>query len=86
MGTERSIGSFPQVLGRSKKLWNEELENETNEKAKKNDIKEAIKLADAEPKQKVTDLIEIMYEEMPYNLKEQYEIYKRRSRSKPWLN
>ena len=59
----------------SKKLWNEELENETIEKAK-DDIKEAIKLADAEPKQKVTDLIEIMYEEMPYNLKEQYEIYK----------
>ncbi|MCK1984082.1 MULTISPECIES: pyruvate dehydrogenase (acetyl-transferring) E1 component subunit alpha [Peribacillus] len=59
----------------NKKLWNEELENETIEKAK-DDIKEAIKLADAEPKQKVTDLIEIMYEEMPYNLKEQYEIYK----------
>ncbi|WP_458352938.1 pyruvate dehydrogenase (acetyl-transferring) E1 component subunit alpha [Peribacillus frigoritolerans] len=59
----------------SKNLWNEELENETIEKAK-DDIKEAIKLADAEPKQKVTDLIEIMYEEMPYNLKEQYEIYK----------
>jgi pyruvate dehydrogenase E1 component alpha subunit len=59
----------------SKKLWNEELENETIEKAK-DDIKEAIKLADAEPKQKVTDLIENMYEEMPYNLKEQYEIYK----------
>ena len=28
------------------------------------------------PKQKVTDLMSIMYEEMPYNLKEQYEIYK----------
>ncbi len=59
----------------NKKLWNEELENETIEKAK-DDIKEAIKLADAEPKQKVTDLIENMFEEMPYNLKEQYEIYK----------
>lgn len=59
----------------NKKLWNEELENETIEKAK-DDIKEAIKMADAEPKQKVTDLIENMYEEMPYNLKEQYEIYK----------
>lgn len=59
----------------NKKLWNEELENETIEKAK-DDIKEAIKKADAEPKQKVTDLIENMYEEMPYNLKEQYEIYK----------
>lgn len=59
----------------SKNLWNEELENETIEKAKE-DIKEAIKKADAEPKQKVTDLIENMFEEMPYNLKEQYEIYK----------
>ena len=59
----------------NKELWNEELENETIEKAKE-DIKEAIKKADAEPKQKVTDLISIMFEEMPYNLKEQYEIYK----------
>ena len=59
----------------NKGLWNEELENETIEKAKE-DIKEAIKEADAAPKQKVTDLISNMYEEMPYNLKEQYEIYK----------
>ncbi|MCQ6344385.1 hypothetical protein NPM06_33900, partial [Bacillus cereus] len=28
------------------------------------------------PKQKVTDLMDIMYEKMPYNLSEQYEIYK----------
>ena len=60
---------------KAKGLWNEEIENETIEKAKE-DIKEAIKKADAEPKQKVTDLISNMYEEMPYNLKEQYEIYK----------
>ncbi|MGE7602238.1 pyruvate dehydrogenase (acetyl-transferring) E1 component subunit alpha [Peribacillus sp. NPDC097675] len=59
----------------SKDLWNEELENETIDKAKE-DIKEAIKKADAEPKQTVTDLISIMFEEMPNNLKEQYEIYK----------
>lgn len=59
----------------SKDLWNEDLENETIEKAKE-DIKEAIKKADAEPKQTVTDLISIMFEDMPYNLKEQYEIYK----------
>jgi pyruvate dehydrogenase E1 component alpha subunit len=58
----------------NKNLWNEEMENETIDKAKE-DIKEAIKLADAEPKQKVTDLISHMYEEMPSNLKEQYEIY-----------
>lgn len=58
-----------------KKLWNEEMENKTIEQAK-DDIKEAIKKADAEPKQKVTDLISNMYEEMPSNLVEQYEIYK----------
>lgn len=58
----------------SKGIWNEELENETIEKAKE-DIKEAIKLADATPKQKVTDLISYMFEEMPFNLKEQFEIY-----------
>ncbi|MBO8176353.1 pyruvate dehydrogenase (acetyl-transferring) E1 component subunit alpha [Aeribacillus pallidus] len=60
----------------AKGLWNEEMENETIEKAK-DDIKEAIKKADETPKQKVTDLISIMHEgELPFNLKEQYEIYK----------
>ncbi|MDZ5712898.1 pyruvate dehydrogenase (acetyl-transferring) E1 component subunit alpha [Jeotgalibacillus haloalkalitolerans] len=58
-----------------KGLWNEEKENEVIEKAKE-EIKAAIKEADDTPKQKVTDLMEIMYEEMPYNLNEQYEIYK----------
>lgn len=58
-----------------KGLWNEEMENETIEKAKE-DIKEAIKEADQVPKQKVTDLISIMYEELPQHLQEQYEIYK----------
>lgn len=58
-----------------KGIWNEEMENEVIEKAKE-DIKEAIKEADAAPKQKVTDLMSIMYEEMPNFLKEQYEIYK----------
>ncbi|WP_077211370.1 pyruvate dehydrogenase (acetyl-transferring) E1 component subunit alpha [Bacillus dakarensis] len=58
-----------------KGIWNEEMENETIEKAKE-DIKEAIKVADNTPKQKVTDLMSIMYEEMPHNLKEQYELYK----------
>ncbi|MDQ0155848.1 pyruvate dehydrogenase (acetyl-transferring) E1 component subunit alpha [Robertmurraya andreesenii] len=57
-----------------KGLWNEEMENETIEKAKE-DIKAAIKEADNIPKQKVTDLISIMHEELPYNLQEQYEIY-----------
>lgn len=59
----------------NKGLWNEELENETIERAKE-DIKVAIKEADNTPKQKVTDLISIMYEELPHNLEEQYEIYK----------
>ncbi|MEH6908683.1 MULTISPECIES: pyruvate dehydrogenase (acetyl-transferring) E1 component subunit alpha [Neobacillus] len=58
-----------------KGLWTEEKENEVIEQAKE-DIKEAIKKADTAPKQKVTDLMSIMYEEMPQNLKEQYEIYK----------
>ncbi|MCS0672894.1 pyruvate dehydrogenase (acetyl-transferring) E1 component subunit alpha [Cytobacillus firmus] len=58
-----------------KGIWNEDMENEVIEQAK-DDIKEAIKKADDTPKQKVTDLMNIMYEEMPYNLKEQYEIYK----------
>lgn len=58
-----------------KGIWNEEMENEVIEQAK-DEIKEAIKKADEAPKQKVTDLISIMAEELPYNLKEQYEIYK----------
>lgn len=59
----------------NKGIWNEEQETAVIERAKE-EIKEAIKKADATPKQKVTDLMEIMYEEMPANLKEQYEIYK----------
>jgi pyruvate dehydrogenase E1 component alpha subunit len=59
----------------NKGLWNEEKENQVIEQAKE-DIKAAIKMADAAPKQKVTDLMSIMYEEMPQNLKEQYELYK----------
>lgn len=58
-----------------KGLWNEEMEQETIEKAK-DEIKEAIKKADETPKQKVTDLISIMFEKLPANLQEQYEIYK----------
>ncbi|RIO06311.1 pyruvate dehydrogenase (acetyl-transferring) E1 component subunit alpha [Mammaliicoccus sciuri] len=59
----------------AKNLWSEEKENEVMEKAKE-EIKTAIKEADNTPKQKVTDLMENMYEEMPYNLAEQYEINK----------
>ncbi|WP_261133828.1 pyruvate dehydrogenase (acetyl-transferring) E1 component subunit alpha [Bacillus sp. Marseille-Q3570] len=59
----------------SKDLWSEEKENEVVDKAKE-DIKAAIKKADEAPKQKVTDLIDIMYEELPKNLQEQMEEYK----------
>ncbi|WP_456275658.1 pyruvate dehydrogenase (acetyl-transferring) E1 component subunit alpha [Bacillus sp. AK128] len=58
-----------------KGIWNEEEENKVIEQAKE-DIKEAIKKADEYPKQKVTDLIANMYEELPNNLQEQMEIYK----------
>ena len=58
-----------------KGLWTTEDEDKVIEEAKE-DIKQAIKKADNAPKQKVTDFISNMYEEMPYNLKEQMEIYK----------
>ncbi len=58
-----------------KGIWNEDEENKVIEQAKE-DIKEAIKKADEYPKQKVTDLIANMYEELPNNLQEQMEIYK----------
>lgn len=57
-----------------KGLWSEEKENEIIEQAKE-DIKQAIKEADNTPKQKVTDLITNMFETLPPNLEEQYEIY-----------
>ncbi|WP_093855992.1 pyruvate dehydrogenase (acetyl-transferring) E1 component subunit alpha [Tenuibacillus multivorans] len=59
----------------NKGLWSEEKENEVIEKAKE-DIKAAIKKADKQDKQQVTDLISIMHEELPYNLQEQLEEYK----------
>ncbi|MGY0692239.1 pyruvate dehydrogenase (acetyl-transferring) E1 component subunit alpha [Virgibacillus sp. FSP13] len=58
-----------------KKLWSEEEENKVIEEAK-DDIKQAIKKADSYPKQKVTELISNMYEELPVNLQEQMEEYK----------
>src|SRR5699024_6432014 len=65
---------FRKYLER-KGLWSEEEENQVIEQAKK-DIREAIKKADAQPKQKVTDLISIMFEELPTNLQEQMEQYR----------
>ncbi|MFC3419833.1 pyruvate dehydrogenase (acetyl-transferring) E1 component subunit alpha [Salinicoccus hispanicus] len=58
-----------------KNLWSEDKENEVMEQAKE-DVKKAIKEADNTEKQSVTQLMEIMYDEMPSNLKEQYEVYK----------
>jgi pyruvate dehydrogenase E1 component alpha subunit len=58
-----------------KGIWTESEENAIIEEAKEA-IKEAIKLADQEPKQKVTDLMEIMFETKTNNLEEQYAIYK----------
>ncbi|WP_249664887.1 pyruvate dehydrogenase (acetyl-transferring) E1 component subunit alpha [Virgibacillus pantothenticus] len=59
----------------SKNLWSEEEENKVIDQAKE-EIKQAIKQADQYPKQKVTDLMANMYEELPYNLQEQMEEYK----------
>lgn len=58
-----------------KGIWNEELENQAIELAKE-EIKDAIKQADAAPKMKVTDLISVMSKDLPSNLQEQFEIYK----------
>src|SRR5699024_7719409 len=52
-----------------KGLWTEEKEEEVIEQAKE-DIREAIKLADGYPKQKVTELMDLMFEEMPDHLQE----------------
>jgi pyruvate dehydrogenase E1 component alpha subunit len=57
-----------------KNLWSEEQEQKVVEEAKE-DIKASIKKADGAPKQKVTDLINFMFEELPYNLREQLEEY-----------
>lgn len=58
-----------------KKLWSEKDEEEVIEQAKE-EIREAIQLADKAPKQKVTDLIGFMFEKLPKNLQEQMEEYK----------
>ncbi len=58
-----------------KGLWSEEEENKVIEEAKA-EVKAAIKEADAVEKQTVTDLMSIMYEELPSNLQEQMEEYK----------
>lgn len=51
-------------------LWNEKREFEIIEQAKE-DVIIAIKQAESESKTKVSNLIENMYEELPFNLREQ---------------
>ncbi|MBB6454959.1 pyruvate dehydrogenase E1 component alpha subunit [Salirhabdus euzebyi] len=58
-----------------KGLWSEEEETKVIDQAKE-EVKAAIKKADGIEKQKVTDLMSIMYEELPANLQEQMEEYK----------
>src|SRR5699024_12368825 len=65
---------FRQYL-EGKGLWTEEKENEVIDRAKA-EIKTAIKEANNTEKQKITDLMENMYEAMPQHLAEQYENYK----------
>jgi pyruvate dehydrogenase E1 component alpha subunit len=61
----------------AKGLWSSEEEEAIVDKAKE-DIKAAMKEADNAPKQKVTDLIEIMFETLPHNLREQLEEYRKK--------
>ncbi|WEG11751.1 pyruvate dehydrogenase (acetyl-transferring) E1 component subunit alpha [Pullulanibacillus sp. KACC 23026] len=60
-----------------KGLWSQEEEEKVVDQAKE-DIKAAMKEADSAPKQKVTDLIQIMFEELPHNLREQLEEYRKK--------
>lgn len=57
-----------------KGLWTEEQENEVIE-AMKAEIKEAIKKAEAAPKQKVSDFLKVMFEEPGQDIEEQIAIY-----------
>lgn len=59
----------------SKDLWNEEKEKEVMERARE-EVKKAIKEADKVTPQSITGLMDLMYDENPSNIKEQYEYYK----------
>ncbi|RLK63993.1 pyruvate dehydrogenase (acetyl-transferring) E1 component subunit alpha [Atopobacter sp. AH10] len=58
----------------AKGLWSEEKEQEVIERTKE-EVKVAIKAADAEPKQKVSTFLKSMYEEAPATIKEQIARY-----------
>lgn len=58
----------------AKGLWSEEKENELVEQFSE-EIKEAVKQADAAPKQKVSDFLSNMFENAPADIQEQIEKY-----------
>lgn len=60
-----------------KGIWSKEEEESVVEKAK-DDVKKSLKEADNTPKQKVSELIEIMYETLPNTLEEQLEEYRKK--------
>ena len=64
-----------RVFLTEKGLWSEEREAEVIE-AVNDEITEAVKLADAVPKQKVSDFLASMYETAPADLQEQIDRYK----------
>jgi len=61
-------------------LWTEEKELRVIETAKE-DVKRAIKQAESESKTKVSNLIENMYEKLPFNLREQLNLVKEEEES-----
>ncbi|RYL95488.1 pyruvate dehydrogenase (acetyl-transferring) E1 component subunit alpha [Sporolactobacillus sp. THM7-4] len=65
--------NFLQSLG----LWSQEDEEQTVNQAKE-DVAQALKKADQVQKQKVSDLLSIMYEHPTQNLQEQLEEYKKK--------
>lgn len=83
MGEKDPLVRFRKFL-EAKGLWSEEKENEVMDRAKE-DIKNAIKEADATPKQTVTQLMElctlITFLKI---LRNRWKFIKRRSRNKSW--
>ena len=63
-----------RVFLEEKGLWSEEIETEYVEEVKA-EIKEAVKKADATPKQKISEFLDNMFENPGQNVKEQIEFY-----------
>lgn len=70
-----------RIFLENKGLWTVEDEERTVQAAK-DDVAAALKKADAAPKQKVTDLLKIMYETPTQNIKEQLEEYGKREENR----